>query len=87
MPGKEGGGNKVSREKPDDEGGRLMGGCWRMKQKYAERIKEGRGIPVSFSSILGFFFFGLGLYLEVRRQTFSAEFCPQCSHSKRNPLL
>ena len=71
MPGKEGGGNKVSREKPDDEGGRLMGGCWRMKQKYAERIKEGRGIPVSFSFYFGFFFFffffGLGLYLEVRR--------------------
>lgn len=60
MPGKEGGGNKVSREKPDDEGGRLMGGCWRMKQKYAERIKEGKWIPVSFSSILGFFFFFFG---------------------------
>ena len=57
MPGKEGGGNTVSREKPEDEGGSLMGGCWRMKQKYAERIKEGRGMPVSFSSIFGVFFF------------------------------
>ena len=57
MPGKEGGGTTVSREKPEDEGGSLMGGCWRMKQKYAERIKEGRGIPVSFSSIFGVFFF------------------------------
>ena len=57
MPGKEGGGNTVSREKPEDEGGSLMGGCWRMKQKSAERIKEGRGIPVSFSSIFGVFFF------------------------------
>ena len=28
-----------------------------MKQKYAECIQEGRGIPVSFSSILVLFFF------------------------------
>ena len=57
MPGKEGGGNTVSREKPEDEGGSLMGGCWRMKQKYAERIKDGRGIPVTLSSIFVVFFF------------------------------
>ena len=57
MPGKEGGGNEVSREKPDDDEGGLMGGCWKTKQKYAESIKEGRGIPVPFSSIWVFFFF------------------------------
>ena len=60
-------------------------GGWNRNTLSASRREE--GFLFRFLLFWVFFFFGLGLYLEVRRQTFSAEFCPQCSHSKRNPLL
>ena len=62
-------------------------GGWNRNMLSASRREEGFLFHFLLFWFFFFFFFGLGLFLKVRRQTFSSEFCPQCSHSKTNPLL
>lgn len=87
MPGKAGGGEKVSREKSRTTmGDSPMGGCQRRKQRNRQRASgTEEGFLVWFCSIL-VLVFCLGLFPEVRRHTFIAENCPQCSCSRRNTL-
>ena len=49
--------DKVSREKPDDDGGEPDGRVSEDETEICWVHQEGRGIPVSFSSILFFFCF------------------------------
>ena len=51
--------DKVSREKPDDDGGEPDGRVSEDETEICWVHQEGRGIPVSFSSILFFFVFFL----------------------------